>query len=153
MLYDNDEYDKAIQDFGSKSGYFAILMWMPMLFNKGVQFVLKLVYKIVNVNYMGLSREMEFHADAIAAHVVGSKPMISSMLRMDIASQSFDTTLNFYSEKFIGMKPKIMVKTITLTFLTIWTLFYSFKSSSLFKIFLMILRLLIQIYNPNFLEN
>lgn len=99
MLYDNDEYDKAIHDFGSKSGYFAILMWMPMLFNKGVQFVLKLVYKIVNVNYMGLSREMEFHADAIAAHVVGSKPMISSMLRMDIASQSFDTTLNFYSEK------------------------------------------------------
>lgn len=100
ILYDNNDYNKAMDSWASKSGYFVIVIWLATYFNKMVQFILQLVYKIVNLNYLGLSREMEFHADAIAAHIVGSKPMIGSMLRMDLASQSYETVMNYYNEHF-----------------------------------------------------
>jgi len=100
ILYDNDDYNNAMNNWAGKSGYFIILIWIATYFNKAVQYILQLVYKVVNLSYLGLSREMEFHADAIAAHVVGSGPMISSMLRIDLASQSYDTVLNYYNDNF-----------------------------------------------------
>jgi len=100
ILYDNDDYDQAMHNWASKSGYFVIMIWLATYYNKVVQFILKFVYKIVNINYLGLSREMEFHADAIAASIVGSQPMISAMLRLDLCSQSYDTVINYYNENF-----------------------------------------------------
>jgi len=100
ILYDNDDYDQAMHNWASKSGYFVIMIWLATYYNKVVQFILKFIYKIVNINYLGLSREMEFHADAIAASIVGSQPMISAMLRLDLCSQSYDTVINYYNENF-----------------------------------------------------
>jgi hypothetical protein len=42
---------------------------------------------------------MEFHADEIAANIVGSKPMIDSMLRMDLSSSAFDNVVEHYNLK------------------------------------------------------
>lgn len=99
LLYDNSDYEKAMASWASRSGYFAILIYVPIWFNKVIQYILQLMYKIINVSYMSLSREMEFHADEIAANTVGSKPMISSMLRMDLASSSFDKVIDYYNGK------------------------------------------------------
>ncbi|QBZ98582.1 M48 family metalloprotease [Flavobacterium sangjuense] len=99
LLYDNDEYSEAMTTWASRSGYFALLIGIAIAFNKAIQYVLQFMYKIVNVSYMGLSREMEFHADEIAANVVGSEPMIHSMMRMNLTSDSFDRVLNYYESK------------------------------------------------------
>lgn len=99
LLYENEDYGNAVSSWASKSGYFAFLIHIAFAFNKMTQHILQFMYKIVNVNYMGLSREMEFHADEIAANTVGSEPMINSMLRMDLASNSFDNVLDYYNRK------------------------------------------------------
>ncbi|MFN3753837.1 M48 family metalloprotease [Flavobacterium sp.] len=99
LLYENEDYGNAVSSWASKSGFFAFLIHIAFAFNKMIQYILQFMYKIVNVNYMGLSREMEFHADEIAANTVGSQPMINSMLRMDLASNSFDNVLNYYNQK------------------------------------------------------
>lgn len=99
ILYDNEGYNKAISTWSSASGYFVIFIYIAIWFNKGTQAILRLMYKIVNVNYLGLSREMEFHADAIGASIVGSDAMISSILRMDLSSQSYDKVLDYYDKK------------------------------------------------------
>lgn len=99
ILYDNESYNKAINTWSSASGYFVIFIYLAIWFNRGTQAVLRLMYKIVNVNYLGLSREMEFHADAIGANIVGSETMISSILRMDLSAQSYDKVLNYYEGK------------------------------------------------------
>jgi hypothetical protein len=67
--------------------------------NKGIQWILKKTYIVVNKNYLGLSREMEFHADEIAASVTGYEPLKKSLLRMGLADTSFNNVLNFYNSK------------------------------------------------------
>ncbi|MBK6964787.1 MAG: hypothetical protein IPH20_12820 [Bacteroidales bacterium] len=53
----------------------------------------------MNKSYMGLSREMEFHADEIAANVTGYEPLKNSLLRMSLAEHSFNSVLGFYDGK------------------------------------------------------
>jgi Zn-dependent protease with chaperone function len=99
MLFENEAYESAISKTANKSGYFALLLYISVGFNQMAKYVLQGMYKIVNINYMGLSREMEFHADEIAANIVGSKPMIDSMLRMDLSSSAFDNVVEHYNLK------------------------------------------------------
>ena len=96
LLYDNESYDKLIQNWANVSGYFSIFVILAVKIIEGVQWVLRKIYSVVNKSYMGLSREMEFHADEIAASVTGFKPLKSSLLRMSLADHSFNYVLSFY---------------------------------------------------------
>ncbi|MBL7888448.1 MAG: M48 family metalloprotease [Bacteroidia bacterium] len=99
MLYDNESYYNAIQQWSNISGYFSIFVVITIKITQGIQWILKQIYQVVNKSYLGLSREMEFHADEIAAHVTGYLPLKTSLLRMSIADSSFDSVLNFYTGK------------------------------------------------------
>ncbi|WGH75796.1 M48 family metallopeptidase [Tenacibaculum tangerinum] len=99
MLYDNDAYDKAVREWGDLSGYFAFFVLIALEIVKSIQWVLQNLYTFVNKNYLGLSREMEFHADEIAAHITGYEPLKTSLLRMDLCETAFNTVLSFYENK------------------------------------------------------
>lgn len=99
MIYENESYDKLIQGWSSISGYFSIFVVLAIKIIEGIQWVLRKLYDIVNKSYMGLSREMEFHADEIAASVTGYEPLKTSLLRMNLADHCFNNVLNFYEEK------------------------------------------------------
>ena len=96
MLFENESYESLIQRWANVSGYFSIFVVFAVKINEGIQWVLRKLYIIVNKNYLGLSREMEFHADEIAASVTGYEPLKNSLLRMALADQSFNNVLNFY---------------------------------------------------------
>lgn len=99
MLYNNDSYNSIAQSWGSVNGYFAFFTGIAIKIVEGIQWVLRQVYQVVNLNYYALSRQMEFHADAVAASVTGSQPLITSLLRLDLASHSFNKVLDYYSSK------------------------------------------------------
>lgn len=99
MLYDNDSYDNLMQKWAEVSGYFSIFVFLASLIVRIIQWVLQMMYSVVNKSYMGLSREMEFHADEIASHVTGFKPLKTSLLRSEIANFSFNHVLSFYDSK------------------------------------------------------
>jgi Zn-dependent protease with chaperone function len=98
MLYDNDSYNSIAQSWGSVNGYFAFFTIIAVKIVEGIQWILRQVYGVVNISYHALSRQMEFHADAVAAGVTGSKPLITSLLRLDLAEHSFNTVLNYYEK-------------------------------------------------------
>ncbi|MFT3796718.1 M48 family metalloprotease [Flavobacterium sp.] len=100
ILYDNAEYEQSMYQWANHSGYFALFTQIAVGFNKGVQGILRMMYNFVNVKHLALSRQMEFHADAIATHIVGSEPMIRSMRRMNLASESYDQVIAFYNNNF-----------------------------------------------------
>jgi len=107
MLYDNEGYGNAVQRFASVSGYFAFFVSIGIKIIEGIQWVLKKLYNVVNIQHLELSREMEFHADAIAVTVVGSQPFVSSLMRLDLANNAFDRTLGYYEQKIsANIKPK-----------------------------------------------
>ncbi|MDI1307262.1 MAG: M48 family metalloprotease [bacterium] len=99
MLYDNESFDKMIQKWASISGYFSIFVMISLKIIQGIQWILRKMYDYVNLNYMALSREMEFHADEVAANIAGYPPLKHSLLRMDLAYHSYNSVLNFYGDK------------------------------------------------------
>lgn len=99
LLYDNESYGKLIDKWANLSGYFSIFVGIGIKIIQGIQWALSKMYAIVNKNYLALSREMEFHADEVAANVTGYLPLKTSLLRLDLANQGFNNVLSFYDTK------------------------------------------------------
>lgn len=99
MLFDNESYDDLLQSWASASGIFVPFVKGAVKIIAGIQWVLKKMYGVVNLSYMSLSRQMEFHADEVAANAVGSSPLKSALLRMELAEHSYQAVLNYYGAR------------------------------------------------------
>ncbi len=99
LLLDNKSYDNMISKWASASGYFSIFVIIAIQIIEGVKWILRQIYGVVNKSYMALSREMEFHADVIAAHVTGYEPLKNALLRSSLADHSMSSVLSFYDRK------------------------------------------------------
>ena len=98
MLYDNKSYSNFLNSWGSVSSYTAIFANIAVKIAQGIQWILRGMYKIINKNYMRLSREMEFHADAVAASVSGGNNLVTALSRIEVASMCYNTALNKANE-------------------------------------------------------
>ncbi len=67
------------------------------------------MYTIINKNYLGLSREMEFHADAVAASVSGGNNLVGALSRIEVAGNSYQTAIENANDL---LKEKKIVKNI-----------------------------------------
>lgn len=99
MLYDNASYNDMVQRWGNVSGYFSFFITFTIKIIELIQDVLRECYAVVNKNYLSLSREMEFHADEIAASVTGYEPFKKALLRIALADASLNAVLNYYGNK------------------------------------------------------
>ncbi len=100
LLYDNESFDDMIQNWANINGYFTFFLSIALLIIKGIKWVLIKMYNIVNLNHLALSREMEFHADQVAANIVGFEPFKSALLRLNLANVAFKRVLDFYDSNF-----------------------------------------------------
>lgn len=98
MLFENDGFERNLDSMGKDGGYFAITSAITYAVVGLIQKILQKVYTLVNKSYMSLSRQMEFHADAISAKVTGSNHMGPALQRVQIASICY----NFLIEKYNG---------------------------------------------------
>ncbi|MRG47219.1 M48 family metalloprotease [Chitinophaga sp. SYP-B3965] len=94
MLYQNDGYDKALQGWADIHGIFAIMAAITVWIARGIQKVLRDMYGVINLQYMSLSREMEFHADAVAVSVTGSNIATSAMRRIEYVGHGMTYCIN-----------------------------------------------------------
>lgn len=105
MLFENTSYGRSLQKWASVSDYFSIFAMVTAKIVTGIQYVLREMYGLINKNYLSLSREMEFHADAVAASVSGSDNCISALRRIELAGALYGSTIEkcneLYKEKFI----------------------------------------------------
>lgn len=97
MLYDNDSYNNLIRRWANVSGYFSFFSVISIKITNGIQWLLRKVYNVVNLSYMALSREMEFHADEIAVRIAGSEALTTSLLRAELATHSLNRVFDFYT--------------------------------------------------------
>jgi Zn-dependent protease with chaperone function len=100
MLYHNSGYGNTLNVWANIHGLFAVFAALTVRIVKCIQWVLQKMYALINKNYMALSREMEFHADAVAASVSGSDSLITALRRLDLADASYNMVLSKYSEFF-----------------------------------------------------
>lgn len=99
LINDNDDFDRMVYNWSKINDFFPFFVEIARSIVKGIQSILRSLFILVNKSYMGLSREMEFHADETAALVTGIEPLKTSLLRMSLMDQSFDAALSFYNER------------------------------------------------------
>ncbi len=104
ILYEKEPYSDLVARLRSISEIISLFIYLAAKINDGIQWILKKLYVIVNKSYLGLSREMEFHADEIAASVTGYQPLKKSLLRLALADHSYNIVLNFYNAKIAENK-------------------------------------------------
>lgn len=96
MLYRNTGYAESLKTFADIHVIFFVCAKITTAIVRGIQWVLQQMYKIVNLSYLGLSRQMEFHADLVAARSSGSNNIVSSLKRIDFAASCYQSTLSLY---------------------------------------------------------
>jgi hypothetical protein len=107
MLFDNEGYQNVIERWANASGYFAFFAALTVRIVNGIRWILQQVYAMMNKIYMSLSRQMEFHADAVAASVTGGNHLITSLRRLEVADMTYNNVFEFYQENFKnGLKPE-----------------------------------------------
>lgn len=99
MLFDNESFDRTLEHWSNVSGYISVASSIASWVIKGIKWVLGKAYNIVNLNYLSLSREMEFHADEVAAHVAGSAPLAGALRRFELAEHALNTVAGFCFQK------------------------------------------------------
>lgn len=98
MLYQNNSYGNFLQGWARIADTFAVFAAITFRIVQGIQWILQQVYGLVNKSYMSLSREMEFHADAVAASVSGSRSLVTALKRVDFAGSGYGLVIDKYSE-------------------------------------------------------
>lgn len=99
LLYDNESFDNLVERWSNFNAIFAFFVGIAYKIVQGIQWILRKTYDILNISYMALSREMEFHADEVAANVAGSIPFSNSLLRMELADNAFNSVIGYYDNK------------------------------------------------------
>jgi len=96
LLNDNESYNTFVTYWANLSAYFSFFVMIAVKIIGQIQWVLKQLYEVVNLNYLKLSREMEFDADEVAAQVAGSKALETSLMRINLADFSYNAVMNHY---------------------------------------------------------
>lgn len=94
MLYDNRGYAAFVEAWADIHSYLALFAGITVKIAQGIQWILKGMYKLINRSYMALSREMEFHADTIAASVAGGNNLVTALSRVELAGGCYSSAIN-----------------------------------------------------------
>ena len=94
MLYENNSYTSFLNSWGNIHSYLSFFAGITVKIAQGIQWILKGMYTIINRSYMSLSREMEFHADAVAASVSGGNNLVTALSRVEVSGSCYNTALN-----------------------------------------------------------
>lgn len=99
MLFENSNYASFLHTWASINSLLQVFALIAGKLIHGIQWILKMQYVIVNKSYLALSREMEFHADEIAASVTGFESLRDALLRIPLAGNTFQNVLSIYEKK------------------------------------------------------
>ena len=103
LLYENEGWLAALNALASAHAILAIFGQLTLWLVRGVMYLFIAVYKLINLSYLALSREMEFHADSVAVSVSGSAPIINALQRLEYGQSIYQYTvqglLNYPTDK------------------------------------------------------
>lgn len=104
MLFENKGYSRLLRSWSEVDGIFAFFASITARIAQAIQWILRQVYMLINKSYMRLSREMEFHADSVAASVSGSQSLITALRRAEMANSGYNIALQKCDDLFRDKK-------------------------------------------------
>lgn len=98
LLYTDDDWENTLRKASEIHGLLSIFAYLTLGTARVIKFVFRKIYELVNLPYMSLSRDLEFHADAVALSLVGGEPMKNSLRKIDLGMSIYDYTLRYMDE-------------------------------------------------------
>lgn len=86
--------DQILEGFIEARNMFSIFPKITYFLINQVRGILRETYNVVNISYLKLSRETEFHADSIAASCYGAESFTSALRRIEFGDMAFNQTLS-----------------------------------------------------------
>ncbi|MBN8862020.1 MAG: M48 family metalloprotease [Sphingobacteriales bacterium] len=99
MLFENNSYGNMLSRWASAGDVFLFFAKITAWIVTGIQKILASMYELVNKRYRSLSREMEFHADAVAASVSGSENLVTALRRIEFSAQAYHLLQGYCEEQ------------------------------------------------------
>ena len=93
LVTHHDTWDQTIERWASTGGIFGFFAGITFWMVSQVRAVLLWAYNKLNIEYMALSREMEFHADLVACSVSGCEPLISTLRKIEFTDHAYQYSL------------------------------------------------------------
>ncbi len=93
LVYEQDSWDHTLVKWAEIGGVFGMFAWVTAKLVALVRWLLRKAYELINLSYMGLSREMEYHADSIAVSLSGSESMKHALRRVEFCDSAYQNTL------------------------------------------------------------
>lgn len=106
MLYNNGGWENTVRNSGEIHGVIAIFASLALFTAAGIRLVFQKIYELVNLPYMSLSRDLEFHADAIAVTLTGREALVNALRKIDFTNVALNSTNNYLNEFFEKDKVK-----------------------------------------------
>ena len=97
LLFENHDYESVVATAAHSFGFMSLVAVAANLVVRAIQYLLAFVYRWLNRAYLALSREMEFHADAVAAHVAGFAGLEQALLRLNLAQEAQNLVIQHYN--------------------------------------------------------
>lgn len=94
LVSDNEGYQRTLDAFASIHAIFALLTHATVFIIRGIIQLMKQMYVWMNKKSLALRREMEFHADAVAASVSGGNNLISAFRRLELGEEAYQRTFH-----------------------------------------------------------
>lgn len=98
LLYRNSGWAGTANSIAGSHEILHFFVRMAVYIVQGVQWILRGMYGIINRQYKSLSRQMEFHADAISASVSGSNNMAQALRQVELGADTYQNTLQTCNE-------------------------------------------------------
>lgn len=93
LVQNRDSWDRALQGWADAGGVFGWFAVFTSYIVQAVRRSLWWAYGWINRSYSSLSRQMEFHADAIAAHAAGGNHLIEALYKVEYAAMAWEGAL------------------------------------------------------------
>lgn len=96
-VYNNKNYEDGLLQSNSHWAW-QLMGAIAVLVIRVMQYFLKISSEFLFKNHASLSREMEFHADAISTYITNPTEQISSLLRIDLSHAALQNSIQFYAD-------------------------------------------------------
>ena len=115
MLFDNEKYYDSLNKIARLHSFIRLGMMLNVYIVKGIQKLLRKTYVFLNTRHLVLSREMEFHADTIAAYYTGSNHAVNSLHRVEVSQLCYNDIFGFLNEMMKDDKRPVNIYPLHLT--------------------------------------
>jgi Zn-dependent protease with chaperone function len=107
LAYQYDRFDVLLNQWRGTGGIFGGFAVLTSFFVEGVRKILRSSYGALNVNYMALSREMEYHADLVACSAAGNEAMVNTLRKTEFADVAYQETIGTLNTLGFAKKRKV----------------------------------------------